>query len=91
MPGFTAEKSLRNVNTLHQATTKASVGTGLVQPAGFFSDSVDDEDTSFASFGPVYVPKPIPCLRWQCIHLPNRNPLCYRTLGFWNPATMRCE
>ena len=90
LPGFTAEESLYNVSTRHQAITKASVHTGLVQPAGPFSDSID-VDTSFSFGGPVYVPKPLPCLRWQCIHVPNRNPFCYRTLGFWNSATKRCE
>jgi len=90
MPGFTAEESLYNVSTQHQATTRASVHTGLVQPAGPFSDYLD-LDTSFPSIGPVYVPKPIPCLKWQCINPPNQNPICFRTLGFWNPATHRCE
>ena len=90
MPGFTAEEALGNVGTRHQANTRTSIHTGLVQPADSFSDSID-EDMSFASLGPVYVPRPIPCLRWECIHVPNRNPFCYRTLGFWNPVTKRCE
>lgn len=90
IPGFTAEESLRNVSNRHQATARASVHGGLVQPAGPFSDYLD-LDTSFPSLGPVYVPKPIPCLRWQCIDRPNRNPFCFRTVGFWNSATHRCE
>ena len=90
MPGFTGEASLRSVSTRHQAHTGASVRGGLIQPAGPYSDYLD-LDTSFPSLGPVYVPKPIPCLKWQCIDRPNRNPFCFRTIGFWNSATHRCE
>jgi hypothetical protein len=90
MPGFTGEASLRNVSTSHRGAIRASVLTGLVQPAGPFSDSID-LDTSFPSLGPVFVPRPLPCLKWQCIHAPNRNPICFRTLGFWNSITKRCE
>jgi hypothetical protein len=89
MPGFTADASLRNVSTRHQAATRARANTGLVQPAGP-SDYLDLDDP-VPSLGPVYVPKPIPCLKWACIDRPNRNPYCFRTLGFWNPVTHRCE
>ena len=90
MPGYTAEASFRNVSTRHQGTAQPRVRTGLVRPAGPFSDTIDLE-TSFPYFGPVFTPKPLPCLKWQCIHPPNRNPICFRTLGFWNPVTHRCE
>jgi hypothetical protein len=97
MPGYTAEASLRNVSTRHRATTPASVSSGLVRPAGPLSDTIDLETpfpslgTSFPSFGPVFTPRPPPCLKWQCIQVPNRNPICFRTLGFWNSVTRRCE
>jgi len=90
MPGFTAERALSTIVGGYQASAQPSVHTGLVEPAGPFSEYVD-ADPAFASLGPVYTPKPIPCLRWQCIHVPNRNPICFRTLGFWNAATKRCE
>ena len=90
MPGLTAEASLYNVGTRYQATAKTKVQGGLVQPAGPFSDYAT-LDGPFASIGPVYIPKPIPCLKWQCIPRPTQNPHCFRTLGFWNSTTHRCE
>lgn len=76
MPGFTAEAALDNVSTRYQTTAALTVhGGGIVEPAGT-----------------VFLPnKPIPCLRWRCIPRPNQNPKCFRTLGFWNSATSRCE
>jgi hypothetical protein len=90
LPGFAAEASLYNVSTRYQATPEATVHGGLVQPASPFSDYAN-LDTSFPFFGPVYTPRPIPCFKWQCFQLPNQNPHCFQTLGFWNSATHRCE
>lgn len=90
LPGFTAEASLPNVSTRYQVTAGTTVHGELVQPAGPFSDYAT-LDESFASIGPVYIPRPIPCLKWQCIQRPNQNPYCFRTLGFWNSATHLCE
>lgn len=91
LPGLAAEASLDNVSTRYQATPEATVHGGLVQPAGPFSDYAT-LDTSFSFLGgPVYTPRPFPCLKWQCIHLPNQTPHCFRTLGFWNSITKRCE
>ena len=89
MPGYTAEASLSSVGTRYHAATQARVHAGVIRPAGF-SDYLD-LDTPFASIGPVFTPRPLPCLKWQCIHPPNQNPICFRTLGFWNSATHRCE
>lgn len=91
MPGFAGEASLCSVSSRYQATTELTVGSGLVQPVGLFSDSTTLDTSLFAVFGPVYTPRPFPCLKWVCFHLPNRNPYCYQTLGFWNSATHRCE
>ena len=90
MPGFTAEASLCNVSTRYQVTAEATIHGGLVEPAGPFSDTTT-LDTSFPFLGPVYTPRPIPCFKWQCFQLPNQNPHCFRTLGFWNSTTHRCE
>jgi hypothetical protein len=91
LPGFTAEASLCNVSTRYQVTTEATVHGGLVQPAGPTSDYATLDNSLSLLFGPVYTPRPRWCFKWHCIQLPNQNPHCFQTLGFWNSATQRCE
>lgn len=90
IPRFTAEASLCRVSTRYQALYEPPVRGEFVEPAGPFSDEAT-LDTPFVSLGPIFTPRPLPCLRWQCIHVANQNPHCFRVLGFWNPATKRCE
>ena len=75
-PGFTAEASLIGAGERYQPAAAANINTGLVHPA---------------QSGSISLYPRIPCLRWRCIHIPNRNPWCYRTLGFWNHVTHSCE
>ena len=90
LPGFTAEASIYHFTSRYHGTVAVKVEGGVVQPASSFSDYATLEG-SFASIGPVFTPRPLPCIKWQCIHPPNRNPICFRTLGFWNSTTHRCE
>ena len=75
-PGFTAEASLSNVGVRYQATIATRSHSGLVQPA---------------ASGLIQLNRPIWCLRWSCFHPPNKNPVCVRVLGIWNPFTRSCE
>ena len=62
MPGFTAEASLHNGNARYQATAEATVYSGLVQPAGPFSDSIGlDQDRPY-----LYHPFWGNCLKYVC-------------------------
>jgi hypothetical protein len=72
IPGFTAEASLFNGDMRYQSTTEATVYGGIVQPAG---DVFDPN-------------RPIYCLKLKCVHLANRNPICWQAIGIWNPVKL---
>jgi hypothetical protein len=88
IPGYTAEASLFNVSTRYQATAQASAYGGIVQPA---------QSDVFYPHRPVpflssSIPtRPLYCLKYNCVDLPNRGPFCWRVLGIWNPRTASCE
>ena len=92
IPGFTAEASVNAARQRYQPAGTASVNTGLVHPAQLDTIEADtSHNYPFLGLESISAYPRIPCLRWRCIHIPNRNPWCYQTLGFWNHITHSCE